>query len=264
VLEVYGSIGIVAGLVQGIYLAAAFLLSVHLLRRARRSGDLAPLLLGIQLLFAMGFGFLLCGAGMAAAMLATEPSPRLVSGLLATGNAATMVGLAAALLFQWRVFWPAAHWPLALGGAFLATMLAGWLGSAASGAFETGSYRNGWFLLLNAGMLAANLWAAIEPLVYHARLRKRVRLGLAEPLVVDRFLLWGLGSLTRAGLIVMGPASEWALLRLEGEARLTFSAVVMVLISALGLATSVAYWLTFNPTGAYVRWVERRYRGSRA
>lgn len=262
--ELFGSIGIVAGLSQGIYLTAAFVLSAHLFRRARRSRDLAPFLLGVQLLFAMGIGFLLCGVGMAAAMLATDVPPRLVSATIGTGNAATIVGLVAALLFQWRVFWPAARWPLALGGAFLATMLAGWLGSAASGAFETGSYRNGWFLLLNAGMLAVNLWAAIEPLAYHARLKKRIRLGLAEPLVVDRFLLWGVGSLTRAGLVVLGPISEWALLHLEGDARLTFTAVGMAVISALGLATSLAYWLTFNPTSAYVRWVERRYRSSRA
>jgi hypothetical protein len=264
VLELHGPIGIVAALAQAVYLTAAFVLSAHLLRRARRSRDLAPLLLGVQLLFAMGLGYLLCGAGTAVAMLGAGPSPRLVSVLLGTGNAATIVGLAAALLFQWRVFWPSARWPLALGGAFVVAMVAGWVGSAASGAFEAGSYRSGWFLLLNGGMLAANLWAALEPLVYHARLRKRFRLGLAEPLIVDRFLLWGLGSLSRATLIVMGPVSEWALLRLEGEARLGFGAAGMGLASVLGLATSVAYWLTFNPTGAYVRWVERRYRGSRA
>jgi len=263
-LELYGSIGLVAGVAQAVYLAAAFVLSGHLLNRARRSRDLAPLLLGLQLLFAMGFGYLLCGAGTALALLAKDPSPRLVAALLGTGNAATMVGLAAALLFEWRVFWPAERWPLALGGAFLAAMAVGWLGSAATGAFDTGTYRNAWFLLLNGGMLAANLWVGIEPLVYHAKLRRRIRLGLAEPLIVDRFLLWGLGSLARAALIVMGPLSEWAMLGLEGEARLTFSAAGMALASALGLATSVAYWLTFNPTSAYVRWVERRYRGLRA
>ena len=34
--------------------------------------------------------------------------------------------------------------------------------------------------------------------------------------------------------------------------------------SLLGLATSLAYWLTFNPTAAYSRWVERRYRATPA
>jgi len=263
VLELYGSLGIVAGVAQAVYLTAAFVLSGHLLARARRSGDLAPLLLGIQLLFAMGFGYLLCGAGTSLAMLAKDPSPRLVAGLLGTGNVATMVGLSAALLFNWRVFSPGARWPVGLGGGFLVAMLAGWLGSAASGAFETGSYRNGWFLLLNTSMLAINLWVGIEPLVYHAKLRKRVRLGLAEPVIVDRFLLWGLGSLARAALIVMGPIGEFLLHGLGGAARHSFTTATLAIASALGLAASVAYWLTFNPTPAYVRWVQRRYRGRR-
>jgi len=262
--DVYGPIGIVAGLAQTVYLTAAFVLAGHLLARARRKGDLAPLLLGLQLLFAMGFGYLLCAAGTSLAMLAEDPSPRVVAGLLGTGNVATMIGLSAALVFNWRVFSPGARWPLWLGGGFVAAMAAGWLGSAASGAFETGSYRNPWFLLLNAAMLAINLWVGIEPLVYHAKLRKRVRLGLAEPLVVDRFLLWGLGSLARAALVVMGPIGELWLTSLDAEGRATFTTIAVSIASSLGLGTSVAYWLTFNPPAAYVRWVERRYRGSRA
>jgi hypothetical protein len=162
------------------------------------------------------------------------------------------------------VFWPGTRWPLAIGGGLAAAMAAGWLGSAASGAFVKVTYANGWFLLLNGAMLATNLWVAIEPLVHHARLRKRVRFGLAEPLIADRFLLWGLGSLARAALILMGPAAEWALGSLTGEGRSVFVPATLAVASALGLLTSVSYWLTFNPSPAYVRWVERRYRGSRA
>ena len=263
-LAVYGSVGLVAGLAQCVYLGVAFVLATHLLGRARRRRDLAPFLLGVNLLGAMGFGYLLCAAGMAAALLSGDASPRLVAGLLGTGYSATIVGLVAALLFQWRVFWPGARWPLALMALFLAAMLAGLAGYAASGALATGRYSGGWVWLLYAAMLAANLWVGIEPLVYHAKLRKRIPLGLAEPLVADRFLLWGLGSLARAALIVVGPLAELALDRLGPEARASFSSVVLVLAALLGLATSVAYWLTFNPTGTYVRWVERRYRRARA
>jgi hypothetical protein len=259
-LALYGSVGVVAGLAQAVYLGAAFVLATHLLGRARRRRDLAPFLLGLNLLLAMGFGYLLCSAGMAAAMLTEQPSPRLVAGLLGSGYAATIAGLCAALVFQWRVFWPAERWPVALMGVFLLAMLAGWLGYATSGALATGRYQGGWVWLLYAGMLATNLWVGIEPLVYHAKLKKRVRLGLAEPLVADRFLLWGLGSLARAAMILLGPLSALVLDRLGAEARLSYSSLTLVLASLLGLATSVAYWLTFNPTATYVRWVERRYR----
>ena len=259
-LELYGSVGIVAGMGQVIYLGAAFVLAWHLLARARRSRDPAPLLLGIQLLFAMGFGYLLCAAGMALAMLTKTTAPALVSLLLAAGHGATTIGLCAALVFERRVFWPDARWPAAAMLGLMATMGVGWLGATTSGDFSTGSYASGWVQLLTAGMLGTNLWVGVEPLLYHRKLARRVPLGLAEPLVADRFLLWGLGSLARAALILLGPAAEALLAVLGGEARNTFTSVTLVVASSLGLATSVAYWLTFNPTPAYARWVERRYR----
>jgi len=261
-LELSGSVGVVAGLAQGVYLTAAFVLAAHLLARARRSRELAPLLLGVHLLLALGFGYVLCAAGMAMAMLTAHPSPRWVAGLLGTGYACSISGLTAALVFNARVFWPGERWPLALGAVFLAAMVTGWLGYATSGALATGRYVGGWVFLLYAGMIATNLWVGIQPLVYHAKLRKRVPLGLAEPIVADRFLLWGLGSLARALMILLGPVSELALDRLGPDARLSYTSVALVGASLLGLATSVAYWLTFNPTAAYARWVETRYRGS--
>jgi hypothetical protein len=259
-LALYGSVGVVAGLAQAVYLCAAFVLAAHLLGRARRHRDLAPFLLGVNLLFAMGFGYLLCSAGMATALLSAEPSPQLVAWLLGCGYAATILGLCAALVFQWRVFWPGERWPLGLMGVFFVAMVAGLAGYARSGVLATGRYEGAWVWLLYAGVLATNLWVGIEPLVYYAKLRKRVPLGLAEPLVADRFLLWGLGSLARAAMALLGPLAELVLSQLGAEARLSFSSVTLVLASLLGLATSVAYWLTFNPTGAYTRWVERRYR----
>jgi hypothetical protein len=266
VLQLQGWAGLVAAIPQVVYLGAAFALAWQLFARARRSRDFAPLLLGVQLLFAMGLGYALCGAGMALAMLPAEiglapgaKAPALVAALLALGHGSTIVGLAAALWFERRVFWPDARWALALIGFLVAAMATGWLGATTSGAFATGSYANGWVQLLTAGMLATNLWVGIEPLVYHAKLAKRVPLGLAEPLVADRFLLWGLGSLARALLILMGPAAEALLGVLGAGDRGAFSAATLFVASGLGLATSVAYWLTFEPTAAYVRWVERRY-----
>jgi hypothetical protein len=139
-------------------------------------------------------------------------------------------------------------------------MTAGWVGAAASGAFAGALYRNAWFVLLNAAMLAINLWVGLEPLAYHVKLRRRVALGLAEPLVADRFLLWGVGSLARAALIVLGAVSGLVLPGVAAGAREAFTAATLLLASLLGVLTAGTYWLTFNPTPAYVRWVERRYR----
>jgi hypothetical protein len=263
-LALYGSVGVVAGLAQAVYLVAAFVLAAHLLGRVRRQWDLAPFLLGLNLLFAMGFGYLLCSVGMAAAMLVERSSPSLVAGLLGAGYSATIVGLAAAAVFQWRVFWPDRRWPLAVVLGLVGAMALGCVGYAVSGGLATGSYTGFWAWLLVTGMVATNLWVGIQPLLYYRKLQKRIPLGLAEPIVADRFLLWGFGSLARAAMIFLGPVSELALQRLGAESQLSYAAVILVVASLLGLATSVAYWLTFNPTRAYTRWVERRYRSPEA
>ena len=52
--------------------------------------------------------------------------------------------------------------------------------------------------------------------------------------------------------------------QIDVEASLSFSALALVVASALGLFTSGAYWLTFHPTAAYARWMERRCARERA
>ena len=108
------------------------------------------------------------------------------------------------------------------------------------------------------GILAANLWVALEPLFYRRRLLRRLQLGLAEPLVVDRFLLWGCGSLTRTAMVVAGGITSLVEHHTVLGSSLPLTVGVLVFVSACGLFTAVAYWLTFFPTQRYARWVTRR------
>lgn len=45
-------------------------------------------------------------------------------------------------------------------------------------------------------------WSAVESFSYHARLRRRLALGLADPVLVNRFWLWGFASVTTAALVL--------------------------------------------------------------
>ncbi len=120
-----------------------------------------------------------------------------------------------------------------------------------------------WIMI--GGILAANLWVALEPLSYRRQLLRRLRLGLAaEPLVVDRFLLWGCGSLARTAMVVAGAITSLIEQRVLPETTLIMTVTVLVFVSACGLFTAVAYWLTFFPTQRYTRWVSRRYASSGA
>jgi hypothetical protein len=139
-----------------------------------------------------------------------------------------------------------------------AAMWIGWLGYVVSGEVAFGRFEGFWFWVMTSGMLVTNVWVAFEPCVYYASLRKRVRLGLIEPLVAERVLLWGIGSVARACMVLAGPLSSRHLATLTEADKLSHGAAVLVLTSLLGLVTAGTYWLAFQPPRAYLRWVEQR------
>ncbi|MDI1478662.1 hypothetical protein [Polyangium sp. y55x31] len=96
-------------------------------------------------------------------------------------------------------------------------------------------------------------WAAVEALRYAALMRKRVRFGLAEPIVADRFVLWGVGHLC-ATLMLDGLTAGGALHVQQSR----FADVFLVGGAAFGVPAMLAIGLSFFPPVAYVRYVERR------
>jgi len=263
-LAVYGSVGIIAGIAQILYLATAFLLAGHLLLRARRTRELPQLLLGLHLLLAMGVGYLLVSMGIYAVRYGDTSSQSMVALLIGAGYLATILGLIATLIFNYRVFRPESRRALALVWLAIATMGGGWVGYGLSGGFGGARFEGAGLWIMMGGILAANLWVALEPLAYRRQMLKRLQLGLTEPLVVDRFLLWGCGSLARTAMVVVGGTNSFLEQQMGTTTPLIQSVVVMVFASACGLFTAVTFWLTFFPTQRYVRSVTRRYATSGA
>jgi hypothetical protein len=98
-------------------------------------------------------------------------------------------------------------------------------------------------------------WAAVESLRYARMMRRRVRFGLAEPIVADRFSLWGLAHLCLSLMIVLIMAGVKLHLGRADFARFfTFSGF------SIGLIASIPLILSFFPPERYARYVERRYR----
>ena len=98
-------------------------------------------------------------------------------------------------------------------------------------------------------------WGAAESLLFYRRAKLQVRLGLMQPVVANRFLLWaiGLGALTA----LLGTTIWASLLGIDP----TVSAWVL-LESLLGSIGALTLWLTFFPSPAYKRYVERKWGGS--
>ena len=257
-IAVYTTTGILAAAVQLAYLAVAFVIGGLLFKRGRRAGEWTQWLLGLHLLLSMGVGFLLTCVGTVSVEFELPLSRLAIFWILSFGYAASTSGLTATLHFTRRIFRPGQTWALVYSVVSGATMWLGWLGYVVSGDVAFGRFEGFWFWVMTSGFVATNLWVAAEPCIYYARLRRRVRLGLVEPLVAERVLLWGIGSVARACMVLAGPLSSRHLATLSEADKLSHGAAVLVLTSLLGLVTAGSYWLAFQPPRAYLRWVEQR------
>jgi hypothetical protein len=239
VADILGLIGF------GAFLSVSVVLGVRLLALARRTRKLPELAIGLNFLLAGAVGYALL---LAAESLRLLPAPWDGWASFA-GVTAISIGAASVGVFSRAVFRPASR----AAGIALA-VLVGWLllgvfGSWMLHVLGVTTGLGGWLGRWgpNLGLLAAYGWSAVEPLRFHLLMRRRLRIGMGDPLVANRLLLWALGTgaiAAVAGIHLVG--------QLFGRYELPPSLVGVV--SLLVLATAVSEWLAFFPPRA---WRER-------
>ena len=118
--------------------------------------------------------------------------------------------------------------------------------------------------------VAPYYWLATESLRYYAAARRRMRLGLADPLVTNRFLLLGLWAVAWAAMGFSDILARGTYMLVSGsttELRVdTAGPIILVTIcvtSLFGGLAAVTLGLSFFPTRAYRRLVELRAAASR-
>lgn len=155
------------------------------------------------------------------------------------------LGVVFQLLGVWRVFRPSKSWAAAafvVGAALLAihfvVAIVHYEPSGARGVLA--------FWLFNGVAAASYAWASVECFRYHDILRKRARLGLSEPEMVHRVLLWGCAG--TSALLLMGLAMLNRSLNEVG-----IDPRIMAGQSLLGIIGSMSIWLAFFPPAAYLR-----------
>jgi hypothetical protein len=168
-------------------------------------------------------------------------------------------GAIALWCFTWRVFRPGARWAAALFAAACAAVVSGFVGEAVTGDFATNRFASVWSWVGLSGRSLAYLWAGIESLRYHRLMQRRLRLELADNLLVNRFLLWGIGALAAWGIygvvlvnIATGTADE-------ADAGVFHSTIPALITSALGCASGAAMGLAFFAPRAYHRWIQAKH-----
>jgi hypothetical protein len=233
-----------------LYMLTATIVGCRLLLLAHRSRALPELMLGLGLLLGGTLGGPLEAAGLSTR---GEFGPEMAGRLLLIGKLFGVVAIACHLLFIWRVFRPQERWGAALAGTLFACSLAGPWGYAVNGTFASAEIPILWFCVDLAGRAGASCWLVFEGAHYYGLMRRRLRLGLADPVVTNRFLLWTLAGvfsivviLTSVPPIILDPDQNALLLVLD-----------LLAFSAGGLGVSVLYFLTFFPPVAYRRRLHR-------
>src|SRR5262249_10565518 len=104
-------------------------------------------------------------------------------------------------------------------------------------------------LLTSAPMAVAYFWTTLESLGYYRKLRLRLRIGLADAVVCNRMLLWGLMTLSAGTAVVLNLAAM--------RPGPFLSAPIVLVSSCLGIVLASCLFLAFHPPGWYRGWLEQ-------
>jgi hypothetical protein len=180
-------------------------------------------------------------------------SPILAASLRGGGALGILIGATAHYFFVAQVFRPRSRpaWALALGASVL--LAASYIGDLLARSLVNTPAPGAWYWLGMGLRMFALAWSCAEALACWRRLRRRLRIGLADPGTVHRFLLWSLG----AGMAFAGLALA-TLRRLLLDVCPNHDPVQTVVLSAAGVLAAACMWLGFRPPRFYRRWIAGR------
>jgi hypothetical protein len=237
-----------------IFLVVCTTVGVRLLLLARRTRQIPELAIGLGLVLISLFGMPCCALGRMPRFLGTGVG----NGIFSVGAILLGVGISLFFVFTWSVFRRGSRWAAALVIASslallvipVGQILAGSQGSSLS---EILPRTRPWAVALVAMLALAFAWGGLESLRYYRMLRRRLALGLADPVIANRFLLWTLAG----GSAVLLCAYNIAFL-LAGSSVIVDTAGLYT-VAVTGSMLSATWYLTFLPPEAYLRLVRRRF-----
>ena len=237
---------------MGVQAIVSLVVGIRLMGLARRSRRFPELALSLETLLmpALGYPSLMIAVGLERFGL---PGVALV---VFFSLSVIMVAGLMNYYFTWRVFRPDETW------AGIACGVATWLMLAPLGGLAVHVGHDGinagiqgahaWTFPLVLGGLSGMGWTSVESFHYYWMSRRRLRIGLAEAPVCNRFLLWALAS---GGWVCLSTLS--AILLALGVNPLSHGFFTLC-VGATGLVNSVCMMLCFMPPERYLEWLRRR------
>jgi len=223
-------------------LLVSMVVGVRLLLLARRTRMIPELVMGVSSLgVGVGSALVVQGSALLEAQ-AQYASAVFIAGVTGTSLGALFLGLGVWKIFRAREQW--ALWPVVASAVVLAGSLISLVFNDAPGRSpaEQPAYFAGFAI-----RLAMYVWLAVESIAYGRVLQRRVRIGLADPLMASRFFCWGASGTTAFGGYLVYFACAW-----QGIAP---PPLVSVGLGLIGLVTAGAMWLAFFPPAFYAGWI---------
>lgn len=184
-------LAIAAGIAAGMFVLTTTAVGGRLAWVSRKSPGSPEFLMGAGMLAIGILGYplgLVSGFGQA-------PVGEVRTGVWLVSYVAIDLGLLCMYVFTWRVFRPGVGWAASLVAAAVLVLvgitgvqLHALLTVSPDLASNAIALRWGMPFLLGSG--GCFLWTGIEGALQHRMARRRLALGLADPVVVNRFLLW--------------------------------------------------------------------------
>jgi len=220
------------------------LVGLDLLRRARTTRGLPELFLGLAFVF-NGLSYLFTD------LPTIIHNDAILNEFSYTGRSFAALCSVTIAVFTWRAFRAKAGWAKWFVWADGALLLSGLAISALEGDWQGASpmtYKGFW--LEWVGGAAPFLWLMTESLYAYVQSRRRVRIGLSEPLVCNRFLLIGLYGMLAS---LTYPTFLW--MYIEYERSGFWSDPLMVFAGFIEVVSLAALWTSFAAPAFYRRWI---------
>lgn len=224
---------------------ATLVIAVHLLAIARRTRKAPELLLGLAFVFQLAGNFIIVWT-IETDVLAEPVRARTIE----TAEVALDVGFVFVAAFNVRVFRRGSRWAQILAWVLCVALLAAQVTSWSMLA-EWGRYTALYFVKF--GLRACiYLWTALEAFAYYRLMMRRVRHGLSEPVVANRFLIWGIAACFALVMLFGFEVGEVV------DYRSDAGSILSLVGSLAGAPAAVLFWLTFLAPNGYRNFVKRR------